>query len=144
MTLDKLAKEVRESNRGENGSFALAIASTNQLTFFDDVDSDGLTEKISYFLNGTDLKRSVIEPGATFLYSGTAVTTVVLTDVRNNSVPIFTYYDEDYTGTQSSMSSPVDVLDVKLVGVSITVNSLNTFKSYPLHVETKIQLRNLK
>lgn len=141
--VDTMAKEFRESSRGAKGDFALVIANTNQITFFDDIDSDGLTEKISYYLNGTSLTKSVIEPGADLLYGGTAVITVVLTDVRNGGTPIFTYYDKNYTGTQSPMSSPVEVVKVKLVGLSLTVNSVNSLNSYPLHIETKIERRNL-
>lgn len=140
--IDTMAKELREGNRGENGHFFIETASNNTITFYSDIDDDNLTEKVSYSLSGSTLNKSVTQPGSDFQYSSSATVTVAFSEVQNGSTPIFTYYDENYTGTGSSMALPVSVLNVRLVGVSLTTNSTNRYKSYPLHIETKIQLRN--
>lgn len=140
--LDMMARELREGNRGENGHYFIESAGDNVLAFYSDVDSDGLTERVSYSLAGTELIKSVTEPGADSLYAGSPASSIISTEVQNQGVPIFTYYDEDYTGAGAAMVLPAAVLDIKLIGVSLTVNTVQANRSYPLHIETKIQLRN--
>lgn len=140
--IDNVSRELREGNRGENGHFFIETAANDTITFYSDVDDDHLTEKVSYSLSASTLSKSVTQPGSDFQYTGTPTVTVICSEVQNGSTPMFTYYDENYSGTGSSMTLPVSVLNVKLVGVSLTTNSTNKYKSYPLHIETKIQLRN--
>lgn len=142
--LSTMSRELRESNRGENGNFFIAQAASSTIVFYSDLDDDGLTEKISYALAGTNLKKTVTEPGSGSLYAGAGTVTVVCSEVQNGTTPIFTYYSKSYTGSQAPMILPVSALDVSLVGISFTVNTLSQNKSYPLHVETKVQLRNLQ
>jgi prepilin-type N-terminal cleavage/methylation domain-containing protein len=141
--IDKMGKELREANRGENGNFAIANAGANSLVFYSDVDNDNLTERVAYVLQGTDLKRTVVEPGSDFSYSASGTTTVLCGNVRNGTNPIFKYYDENYDGSGDSLPLPVEVLKVRVVGIFLDLNS-SGISSYPLHIETKIQLRNLK
>lgn len=144
VAVDMMSRELREANRGENGSFALSSADANSLTFYSDADGDGLTEKISYILQGTELQRTVVEPGSGSTYSEAGTITVLCDEVNNGALPIFSYYDNTYMGTGSPLSFPVEVLEVKIVGISLNLNSNNRISSSPLYVETKIQLRNLK
>lgn len=138
--------ELREANYGVGEGSLWVAAEKNSITFYSDLDNDGKTEKISYTLAAgeTDLKKKVVEPGASAPYYNTAgVTTVVCSDVRNRiEEPVFTYYDDSYVGESGSLTIPVNFTDVRLVGVSLILNSLNVNSSYPLHVETKIDLRN--
>lgn len=141
--VEQMGKELRGCNRGENGHFALAVVADTSLTFFSDVDNDGQTEMVAYALSGNNLMRTVTEPGADKTYATAGTPAVVCAGVRTGN-PIFTYYGEDYTGSESPLAVPVSVLDVKLVGVDFTLSSPNGNSSYPLHTETKIELRNLK
>lgn len=141
--ISTMKRELREGNRAENGNFFIALAQENALTFYSDINSDGLTEKVAYALEGTDFKKTVTAPGTDSLYSGTGITSVVCTEVQNGTTPIFTYYDKNYIGTGAALSAPIPVLSIRLVGISFTVNNLVQNKSYPLFVETKVQLRNI-
>jgi len=140
--IDTISRELREGNRGENGHFFIETAANDTVTFYSDIDDDDQTERVSYSLSGSVLSKSVTEPGSDLQYSAPATVTVVCSEVQNGSTPIFTYYDENYSGAGSSMTLPVAILDVRLIGVSLTTNSTDRYKSYPLHIETKIQLRN--
>lgn len=140
--LGTISRELRGSNRGEDGSFFIAEAGGNSLTFYSDINKDGLTEKISYALDGTDLKKTITEPGSSSLYAGAGVSFVVCPEIQNGGTPIFTYYNKSYTGSEAPMPLPVKALDISMIGVSLTANNVSQNKSYPLHVETKIQLRN--
>lgn len=142
--IDKMGRELREANRGENGNFAIANAQASSLTFYSDVDDDNLTERVTYVLQDTNLQRTVVEPGSDFSYAAAGATSVLCGNVRNGASPIFEYYDENYDGSGSSLPSPVEILKVRVVGIFLDLNSSGGMSSYPLHVETKIQFRNLK
>lgn len=143
-TIDTMGREIREANRAESGYFTLATAGSSTLIFFSDIDEDGLTEKVSYFLDGTDLKKNVVEPGTDSKYADAGTTSVACMDVQNGSNPIFTYYDQNYIISGEPLTAPIDVLKVRLVGVSLDINSPSKKSSYPLHIETKVQFRNLR
>jgi prepilin-type N-terminal cleavage/methylation domain-containing protein len=140
--IDMMSVQIRKANRAENGNFTLATATASSLTFYSDIDNDGLTEKVSYFLQGTDLKKNVIEPGTGLNYPGAGTTSIICGNVQNGTNPIFTYYNNTYTGTGNSLALPVQVLNVRVIGIALDLNSIDHESSYPLHVETKVQLRN--
>lgn len=142
--IDKMGRELREANRGENGNFAIANAGASSLAFYSDVDDDDLTERVTYSLQGTNLQRTVVEPGSNFSYAASGATTVLCSDVRNGINPIFKYYDENYDGSGNPLPFPVEILKVRVAGIFLDLNSSSINSSYPLHVETKIQFRNLK
>ena len=103
-----------------------------------------MTERILYFIDGTYLKKTVTEAGGDNSYAGAGSTFIACEGLQNGTTAAFTYYDKNYTGAESALDTPADVLKVRLVGVSLTFNSSKRNSSYPLHIETKIELRNLK
>jgi len=142
--IERIGREIRKMNRAENGTFPLELAQGQKLVFYSDVDNDGLTERVEYILNGIYLERRLIEPGSGLDYSGEEVMTVVASDVRNGSNSVFRYYDENYTGSEDSLSEPINVTEVKVIEISFDINTDEKYLSAPLHVETKVQPRNLR
>ena len=142
--IENMSSEMRKMNRAESGTFFIESAQDQILIFYSDIDNDDATEKIKYYLDGTDLKRDAIEPGAGLDYSGLPVTTIVASFVKNGTDPIFRYYDENYTGTQSALSSPANVTSVKVIEISIYINTKNLDSQRTVYAETKISPRNLK
>jgi len=138
--------EIRKINRGEDGSYPIESAQNQSLIFFSDIDNDGLTEKITYFLSGTELKRTITEPtGDPYQYVSPGDPVTIVKDVRNGTDPIFKYYDENYTGSQSPLEGdPINVTEIKLIGINLDINSDNRYLTKPLHIETKVHPRNLK
>ncbi len=141
--LETMSNEIRKMNRAEDGTFPLEFAQAQTLIFYSDVDGDGLTEKIEYSLDGTNLERKLTEPGGSLDYSGEAVTTIMLEGVRNGADPLFKYYDESYTGTQDPLAEPVNVTEVRLVEINLKVN-VNENQAVSFTLETKVHPRNLK
>lgn len=139
-----MAKEIRKINRGENGNYFFQVVQSQRLVFFSDVDNDSLTEKIEYILDGTELKRQLTEPGADADYSGGATTTIVADNVRNGADAVFDYYNSSYTGSGSSLTEPVNAVEVSLVEINLDISTNLQSLSSPIHVETKIHPRNLK
>ena len=52
--IERISSEIRKMNRAENGGFPLESAQSQTLIFYSDIDNDGLTERIRYYLNDTD------------------------------------------------------------------------------------------
>ncbi len=142
--LEKIGSEVRKINRAENGAFGIELADEQDFIFYSDVDNDGQTEKIEYFLNGINLERRLTEPGALLDYSGAAAVTSAASYVRNGASPIFAYYNETYTGSEAPLAYPANVTQIKVVGISIDINVNENYFSGLAHTETKIHPRNLK
>ena len=48
--IETMVKEVREAREGENGSYPIEEAGDKEFIFYSDIDNDGKTEKVRYFL----------------------------------------------------------------------------------------------
>jgi prepilin-type N-terminal cleavage/methylation domain-containing protein len=114
-------ENIREASYGADGSYPLATAATSTITFYADVDNDGVVEKIHYYLENGTLYRGVTNPaGAPPSYDGqTETSTVVASYVRNDSsTPIFHYYDD----TGAELTAPADVSKVASVSAVVGVD----------------------
>jgi len=145
--IDTMVKELREASPGDNGAYPIATAESQNLIFYGDIDLDEVVEKVRYTLEGTNLIKGVTKPaGFPAVYSGTETTTIISKYVRNDTEPIFYYYNGDY---------PTDVINNPLAE-PININQVRLIKSYlridlnPSRAPTNFiliansQLRNLK
>ncbi|MFM2357335.1 MAG: hypothetical protein RJA61_72 [Candidatus Parcubacteria bacterium] len=139
-----MVSELRSTTISENGSYPLQAVATSTLTFYSDVDGDGLVERVRYFLQGTDFKKGIVEPtGNPYVYTGTETTVTLVSGVRNTATSIFTYYDTDYTGTTLPLSNP-SVSDIRLIKVTIEIDEDPNKPPAMLTSTTQVSLRNLK
>ncbi len=114
-------ENLRESTYGADGSYPIHTAATSTITFYADVDNDGVVEQIHYYLASTTLTRGVTNPGGNPpSYGGqTEVLTTIASYVQNGtSTPLFHYYDN--TGTE--LPVPVDISKIASVSVVIGVD----------------------
>jgi len=145
-----MSSEIRSMQNSNNGSYALAEASTTAITFFIDMNGDGLKERVRYFLSSTSqyvVMKQVIKPtGNPLVYSpSNSVYTQVAYDVKNTfATPIFTYYGADYDGATSSLAFPVNPQQVRLVKVTLVIERDPIKAPNPTTYSTQISLRNLK
>ena len=147
--LKTLLVEIRSMALSGNGVYPLVTAGTSTLTFFSSPVSTSTIEEITYALKGTTLYRGVIMPsGSPVTYNpANQSTTTVLTSVYNaTSSPIFQYYNQNYTGTSSPLSQPVNLSSVTLIKIALTLNPNPNGKppSQPRTYSTQAALRNLK
>jgi len=61
-SMQALVKELRTARAGDNGAYPLELADDNEIIFYSDIDFDGETEKIHYWLEGEDFYKGIIEP----------------------------------------------------------------------------------
>lgn len=145
--LKTMARELRASASSANGSFAILTAATSSLTFFADIDNDGLTDQLRYYLATTTLYRGVTKPtGSPAVYNSAQESKkIVATGLVNSSTtPIFEYFPATYTGTSTPMAYPLVLTSIRLVRVNLTIDS-DPNKPPPAKIfSTQATLRNLK
>lgn len=143
VALKTMTAEIRTASSGNNGSYAVNLASPTSFTFYSDVYDNGLKEKVRYFLEGTNLKRGIVVPtGSPLSYTGSEVFTTLVSNVTNSS--IFNYYDKNYDGTTAALSSPVDISAVRLVKITITIDADPNKAPGPTTISTQVSMRNIK
>ncbi len=144
--LKTILTELRSAAPGANGAYPIITAGTSSLSFFSDPDNDGLTEEITYSYIQNTLYRAVIVPtGTPYSYStSNQSTSSLLTNVANTaSTSIFEYYDQNYTGTSSPLSVPVNIPSIRLIQINLTLDT-NQSKLPARTYTTQVSLRNLK
>lgn len=146
--IDLMAKELRELGPAENGAYPLELAGDQEIIFYSDIDQDVYTERVRYWLDESNLKKGVTEPsGNPLTYNPLdEVASTISIYVRNDTDPIFSYYNGDhpYDTVNNPLPAPARLVETKLIHVYLKVNV--DPKRAPSHfeLETDIQLRNLK
>ena len=139
--------ELRSATYSSIGSYPLEKASTTEIIFYSNIDTDSYREKIRYFLSGSVLNKGVIKPtGAPLVYnSGNEVITEVVHDVFNTTTPLFYYYSQNYGYTSSTpLDQPVSLTDVRMVSFVLELEEDPRASPLPFHIESKTTIRNLK
>lgn len=138
-----LVNELREAIQSERGDYILDLTENDQISFYSDVDKDNNVEKIRYFLDGTVLKRGIINPAGDpvqYLPANENITNVA-EFLNNQSEPIFTYYD---TNNNLIADPTTNKTSVRLIHISLKINVTPAIAPNDYYVEMDSQLRNLK
>jgi len=135
--LDIMITEIRSANFSQQGAYALLKTEEQDFIYYSDVDADGATEKIRYFLEESELKRVVTEPGLSMDYSGVGSTSTIASYMNNQEEPIFTYYDSDYLEVET-------INDIRLVNIQLKINVTPNIAPNDYWARTDVNLRNLK
>ena len=145
LTIRKMVSEIRSMTQAVNGSYPLESASENSLVFYSDIDGDGLTERVRYFLDGNILKRGVIKPtGNPLTYPiGDEKLTEEAHDIYTPAGNIFNYYSSNYSGTQNPLTFPLDIPAIRLIKISITADANPMDVSSRINFSTSVNIRNL-
>jgi len=147
-TLQIMTTEIRSAGPAQNGAYPIDVAGTSTFSFYSDIDKDGKLEHVRYFLATSSIDKGVIRAIGTPATYPTA--TEVITDVIDNlilnqtSTPLFTYYDDTYTGTQNAMTQPVDISKIRLVAVSFYSDVQPKQAPAAEYFSTVVDIRNLR
>jgi len=142
-----IAKEIRMARESDGGSYLLNTAGDQEIVFYSDIDLDGQTEWVRYFLSDTNLIKEIIKPsGYPIIYDPSEKTSFLVTEnVRNLSEPLFYYYNEDWPDDVSN--NPLNISDrlskTKTVKIFLRINQDdNPEKDYS--IESLSQIRSAK
>jgi prepilin-type N-terminal cleavage/methylation domain-containing protein len=108
-TLAQLVREMRQVRVAEDGAYALARVEDFALTFYTDIDDDGVTDRVAYWLENGEFWRGVIKPtGDPLVYDPNTQERRLISNTVINEAnePVFTYYNQDW---------PADVVNNPLV-----------------------------
>jgi len=145
--LQQVVDVVRRIESSSLGAYQIEKAESYDLIVFTNVDTDSLREKVRFWIDNKTLKKTVVKPsGSPLSYSGDGTTTELAYDVLNlvSSTPLFYYYDQNYSGTGSALSSPINIPDIRVVRVNLGLEKSPTASPVPLWVESVVSVRSLK
>lgn len=147
--LRTMVSELRSASPSAQGAYTIDTAGTSTLIFFADVNSDGIADRIRYFLDsGTrSVKRGIVlasgsPPG--YVLSSETISTL-MNDVSNGvAVSLFEYYDENYAGTSSPLALPVNIASIRLVKITVQIEKDQNRSPELTTLTSQATLRNLK
>lgn len=147
--IQRFVDELRTANYSTIGGYPLRVATSTEIVFFANIDSDILIERVRYFVSGTTFMKGITKPAGEMLYSYNTSTEEFSELAHNLQTPIeavFTYYNENYNGASntSSMTYPISLTQVRVVEIKLKIKQ-NSLVGAPVFViQSKAQLRNLK
>ena len=141
-----MSSEIRSLSPSSLGAYPIASATNSSFTFYSDIDEDGLKERVRYFIDGTVFKKGVLKPSGNPLTYNPANEQVIeiIHYVDNGATPIFNYYDTDYDGFTPALEEPINILEVRLVKVTIIIDRNSSEPPGPVTMTTQVSMRNLK
>ncbi len=144
-TAFQFAKELRNSNYGADGSYALQQAGDLQIVFYSNSDSDSQIERVRYFVQNNKLYKGVTQPIGSVYDTTSERTDVLLKDLAPTGT-IFSYYDGNFNGaTGTILSQPVNVTQVKLVKIILPIINTGGLKGTEIfYVISSGSVRSLK
>lgn len=140
--LEQVVKVIREGAYSSQGAFPIVSIAANDFVFYADIDSDALIERVHYYIQGTDLKRGVIEAsGNPPDYTGGETVSTVAEYVRNigQAITTFRYYDE--LGVE--ITNYTNWTAVRFVKVTLGVNVTPLTLPNQLTLNSSAAIRNL-
>ncbi|MBU0619778.1 MAG: type II secretion system protein [Patescibacteria group bacterium] len=138
-SVETMVREIRNTDNGEDGSNNFALASDYTLIFYSDINKDGLTDKIRYFIENEKFKKAVIYPTGwplEYLPENEEIT-ILAKNIMNTSTPIFYYYD----GDNNILPTQAILTKTKMIKVKMKIDNGRP-ENYNL--ESYVQIRNVK
>lgn len=148
-TVNEVVNDLRKVRQADNGDYPIESGDEFDLKVYIDIDHDGVTELVHYYLSSGALYRGVSNPLATvpITYPTTDQTTELLANYISNtsSDPVFYYYNRDYPSdtVNNPLSTPVAIENVRLIKIHLLVNIDPINAPNNVNVETFVELRNL-
>ena len=142
-----MVSELRKTSPSATGSYSIELASSTGMTFYTDVSNNGTIDRVRYYLSGKTIKKGVTPPtGNPAVYnSGNEVVTTLLNYVVTSStLPIFQYYTSSYAGTSTPLTIPPNISTIRLVKITVIIDTDPNRSPVPIIVTSQVNLRNLK
>ncbi len=145
-TINQFIKDVRKAEESSLGAFPISLVTSTEFIFYANIDDDTTRERVRYVLQNNLLYRGIIEPsGSPLSYAQPETMTILARDIVNTEVtPLFSYYDEQFTGTSTPLSFPITLSDVRMVRIQLQIERDLNQSPVPFSVEGLVHIRNLK
>jgi type II secretory pathway pseudopilin PulG len=141
--LKTMVSEIRTASVASNGAYAIDQANVSSFIFYSDIDNDNLREKVRYFLVGTTLQKGVIKPTGSPLTYNSADEKISILASDTTSLA-FDYFNKNYDGTSAALTFPINIPDVRLIKITVTLDKDPNRAPLPATFSTQVSIRNLK
>ncbi len=137
------------ADNGTTLSNAVITAQPQDVEFYCDLDGDGVSDKVRYYLSGNILMMQseaptwTAGPPARWVYGAYDTDGIVIENrVRNEEEPLFTYYRQGTTGLEACTPT-TDTLkrEVVAVGIRIRVGERPDLAKRDVYLSTQVQIR---
>jgi prepilin-type N-terminal cleavage/methylation domain-containing protein len=139
--MDGMVRELRQAQEITQGGGAFATATPTYCSFYCDDNHDGIPERITYYVDGTDLYRVESHsstPAYPYVYVNGPATRVV--NLSTSSSVVFTYYDEsDPTNVDPTPNPPT----ICAVGVHLSASRMAQNGQVSVDFTTRVKIRAL-
>lgn len=146
--MTQMIRHIREARNGENGAWPIVEAGNTSFTLFSDVTDDGRTDRVRYFVDGTDLKRGVVEPTVPpVTYPlGTEQITTIATNLNLSGASIFTYYNGNWPSdvVNNPLAAASRQLNTRYVTIYLKIDVQTNFGAQPYELSSGVQIRSMK
>lgn len=130
MVSANFVNEIRNAMMGNNGSYALNYTGDSQIIFYSNFGNSNpaVVNRIRYFISDNNLYKGVVVPtGNPLTYNLSSETVrLIQSDLRNESTPLFYYYNGEYDGSGEYLSQPVNINQVRFVKINLIVLNQTT------------------
>lgn len=139
--MDVLVREIRQAQEITSDGGALEVAEPDRCSFYADMDRDGVPERITYYVDGTDLYRAVGAPSSqVYPYGYVDGPAQRVVNLTTSSAVVFTYFDNDDPETE--VSSPVPS-KVSAVGIRLSASRPAQNGQVAVEFTTRVKIRAL-
>jgi prepilin-type N-terminal cleavage/methylation domain-containing protein len=143
-----IVNQLRNAQTGSDGSYAIDVAGDQEMAFHANIDGGASLERVRYYLQNGKLWEGITNYSNNTYNTSTEKSVLALDNVANSSsTPLFYYYDGNYIGssTQSSLTQPVNVTQVKFVKINLQITNTGGLKGTNYYtVNDGAAVRNLK
>ena len=135
--MEIMTKEIRGANDSERGDYPLTSTEDDNFVFYSDIDYNGETEKVRYFLDGLTFYRVITPAGPANDYNQPGATTTIARYISNQGATVFSYFDKNLVETD-------DLDQIRLIRIYLMVNVTPERAPDDYILESDVHLRNLK
>lgn len=138
----KAVDVIRKSRQGDNGSYSIVSATSNDLKIYSDVDGDDDTERVHYYLENGNFKMGITNPDTQVppnYASSDETVNIVAQYVDNNGQPLFSYYDE----SGNLLTGTINVNEIRMIKIYLRVDANPNLPPDPVVVQSFVTPRNL-
>lgn len=146
-SLAMLSGELRGAAKAWNGGNVIEAASSTEIIFYANLDSDSATERVRYTYSGGVVSKGIKKYNSATGQYDTAETlsTIASGLTASTSRPFLQYFGNTFNGSESavSLSAPIDISLVKLVRFTLIPKNTRSLGA-PEFYTTQVSLRLLK
>jgi prepilin-type N-terminal cleavage/methylation domain-containing protein len=140
--MDTMVREIRQGQEITDGGGAIAVAQPTKCVFYADLDRDGVPERITYYVDGTDLFRAeatATSPVYPYGYTDGPAQRVV--NLTTTSAVVFTYFDKSdpLTAVTGTPNPPT----ICAVGIDLSASRPSQNGQVDVDFTTRVKIRAL-